>query len=147
MYAFAMRAAVSKILHRCFPHREVYTPREQSFKGEAGKFFMRRYYLFGLPPWFRVCIHEIAGEDTPHMHSHPWSYLSIVLKGRHIERFENGSVLRKPFSVAFRRHSTFHRLEPVNGPSWTLIVMGPRRHAWGFLKEGRFFPHESRVRD
>ncbi len=142
-----MKAAVSKILHRCFPHRNVYTPQEQSFKGEVSRLFMRRFYLFYLPPFLRVCVHKIAGPDTEYPHSHPWSYVSIVLKGRHFEHLETGSILRKPFSIAIRKHSTFHRLEPVDGPSWTLIFMGPRRHAWGFLKQGRFVRHESKVRD
>jgi hypothetical protein len=127
--------------------QNVYTPSRQSFVGEPPKFFMRRYILLNRS-WGKIYLHRIDGEDTAHLHSHPWSYVSIVLKGHHKEHLMDRTILRKPFSIAFRKHDTFHRLETVAArASWTLVLMGPERHAWGFLKDGQFVPHASRGGD
>lgn len=138
-----------------------------------GTLYMRRYWLmprcflrdcslddsygetnwFELKPWARRLIafrlHRICTPDfDPHMHDHPWSFLSLVLRGGYMERRPVSSepcfvssderedyypVWRGPGSLALRRCTDRHRISNVEPQTWTLVALGPKRHWWGFF--------------
>lgn len=113
----------------------------------TGDDYMHRYYLFlkdrkKFP--FNVTLHKIVKSDDPIFHDHPWSYLTIVLKGGYWEHtpvvnsegkiFAEFSRWRGPGSIIWRRAKEFHWLE-LDGdrPATTLFFMGPQKRDWGFL--------------
>lgn len=52
-------------------------------EGETSPYLIR-YNLFECP-WFSIKIHKIMQTDNDCMHDHPWSFLSIILKGGYWE--------------------------------------------------------------
>lgn len=100
-------------------------------------------------------LHNIQTADLDReFHDHPWSFISIVLRGGYVERrplfpqqhaglqwtrdadgktVEEGyNVRRGPGSIAFRSYNDRHRIVSVEPETWTLVLQGPKRHSWGF---------------
>lgn len=120
-----------------------------------GTCFMRRWWILGRPGgeerFFALRLHYIATADLdPHLHDHPWPFVSIVLRGAYLEARpikrtpcflgdteQTYEVRRSAGGLAFRRATDRHRIANVtpNGV-WTLIFLGPLTHWWGF-----YMPH------
>lgn len=114
----------------------------------SGEDYLHRYYLFlkdrkRFP--FNLTLHKIVKSDDPIYHDHPWSYLTIILKGgywEHTPVFDSeGKIIvdiqnwRGPGSIIIRKAGSYHWLEmdPEVGPATTLFFMGPQQREWGFL--------------
>ncbi len=118
---------------------------------QTGEPYMDRYYLFLKDrKWFpfNVTLHTIKKSDDPIMHDHPWSYLTVVLKGGYWEhtpvfdksgkKFAEFTQWRGPGSIIKRKANEYHWLElEENTPATTLFFMGPQTREWGFLVETR----------
>jgi hypothetical protein len=115
---------------------------------QTGEDYMHRYYLFLKDrKWFpfNVTLHKIVRSDDPIMHDHPWSYMTIVLKGGYWEHTPvcntDGKMLaefqtwRGPGSIIKRSSGEYHWLELDEnvGPATTLFFMGRQQRDWGFL--------------
>lgn len=78
--------------------------------------------------------------DRDH-HDHPRSFVTLVLRGGYDDIQPNGHVdrVRAP-TIRFRQATHAHIT--VAGPrgAWTLVVMGPLRRDWGFIRDGRWWP-------
>lgn len=114
-----------------------------------GRPYMERYWLVGdneMKHRFSVRLHWIATEDVDRdMHDHPWSYVSIVLRGWYFECFptkaseyrEDGFYTcktRYAGSIAFRPFTHRHRIiEVPKEGTWTLFVTFPKRQTWGYF--------------
>lgn len=114
-----------------------------------GSFYMERFWLFRTP-WINARVHHIHTPDHDrHLHDHPWTFISIILRGSYIEarpRFYeprffsslNNTELvdytyRREGSIALRRAIDRHLIDLVsNGGVWTLVFTFPNRHKWGF---------------
>lgn len=102
-----------------------------------------------------VLLHRMDAPDPGlDLHDHPWTFISIVLKGSYIE--ERADTRNAPAIAAFngeqrgiivgrRRGSArrmrldeCHRITHLGSRTvWTLVLHGPRRRKWGFyLAEG-----------
>ena len=105
--------------------------------------------------WFTVRLHKTQLPDEYRAHNHPWSFVSVILRGRYEEVLYTDITARVPFTTTvrrrrfipvFRHKDAFHRVIPVGGPSWSLVVTGPKRvdrfgdASWGFLHEGQVVP-------
>ena len=115
----------------------------------TGHDYMHRYYLFLKDRnWFpfNVTLHKIVRSDDPIMHDHPWSYMTIVIKGgywEHTPVFNNEDKMiaefqtwRGPGSIIYRKANEYHWLELEDGkPATTLFFMGSQQREWGFLVE------------
>jgi hypothetical protein len=115
---------------------------------QTGEDYMHRYYLFLKDrTWFpfNVTLHKIVRSDDPIMHDHPWSYMTIVLKGGYWEHtpvcnkdgkmFAEFQTWRGPGSIIKRGPGEYHWLELDEnvGPATTLFFMGRQQRDWGFL--------------
>jgi len=115
---------------------------------KTGEDYMDRYYIFlkdrnRFP--FNVTIHKIKKSDDPIFHDHPWSYMTIIIKGgywEHTPVFNNdGKIITEiirwcgPGTIIKRRANEFHWLELDDkvGPTTTLFFMGKQQRDWGFL--------------
>ena len=114
----------------------------------TGQDYMHRYYLFLKDrSWFpfNLILHKIVRSDDPILHDHPWSYLTIVLKGGYWEHTpvfsSEGKMIaefqtwRGPGSIIKRSAGEYHWLELDEkvGPATTLFFMGKQQREWGFL--------------
>lgn len=119
-----------------------------------GSLYMGRYSFFETK-WLSCRVHHIAAPDDGRaMHDHPWSFLSIVLRGWYIEErpldpyhpvFLDTTMSesthwtnRKAGSIAWRHACTRHWISTVSnedfgGECWTLFIYGPLRQWWGFF--------------
>lgn len=115
---------------------------------DDGSLYMARFWLLRTR-WLSVRLHHIATADLDrHFHDHPWSFVSLVLRGGYREArpaaidpcFIDGETeveraivrVRNAGSVALRRATDRHRVTGVMPETWTLVVMGPKRQWWGF---------------
>lgn len=103
--------------------------------------YLTRWRLI-CTPWFGVYLHRLGGPDPREtLHDHPWSFLSIVLRGGYIER---------RLDPITRAMSVNHRIRRVNRvrsfdahaiaeltrtPTWTLLFVGRRTRTWGYLEK------------
>jgi len=113
----------------------------------TGADYMHRYYIFlKNRKWFpfNITLHKIVRSDDPILHDHPWSYLTVILKGgywEHTPIFDtNGKMLtefqtwRGPGSIIYRKANEYHWLElDEDKPATTLFFMGAQQREWGFL--------------
>jgi hypothetical protein len=97
--------------------------------------YMRRWRL-GPKRWPGLRLHHIVrGDSDRELHDHPFSFVSIILRGGYIEHTLDGrSVRYGPGSVVFRSAEALHRLE-LGKPAWTFVLRGPIRRDWGFLAD------------
>jgi hypothetical protein len=96
-------------------------------------------------PYFGVFLHRIYRPDLDRdPHNHPWWFASVVLAGGytelvwdHPEARQYGARpsrarVRKRGSLAQLHESQAHRITAIEGLLWTLVIVGPHRHSWGF---------------
>lgn len=96
-----------------------------------------------------VRIHEILRSDSGRdPHDHPWSFLTIILKGGYYEQLfdDDGTLVSTtwhgPGSVLFRRAGTWHKLIlPKGKTATTLFISGQKRCTWGFNVLGVKIPY------
>ncbi len=97
---------------------------------------LTRFFLLNTR-WLGVYLHRIDRPDADReCHDHPWSFVSLVLRGGYREeRLERGATdetVRRRFSLAFRRWADAHRIVSVRPSTWTLILRGRDSGVWGF---------------
>jgi hypothetical protein len=90
----------------------------------------------------KVLLHEFlptARDRDPH--DHPSSFLTLVLRGGYDDVRPDGTIdrLHAP-AIRFRRAEHTHTTISHHTGATTLVVMGPKRRAWGFLRAGRWLP-------
>jgi hypothetical protein len=117
-----------------------------------GSVYMTRWSLFETS-WLSARVHYIATPDHDrHLHDHPWTFLSIVLRGGYVEcrpvdlepcfsalmpnEEEFTTAERRAGSIAIRQATDRHRIAIVRPDTWTLFVYGPKRQWWGFFTPG-----------
>lgn len=117
--------------------------------------YMERYWLLrprrkgGMAPigeW-GVRIHRILRSDADrHLHDHPWSCISVVLRGGYWEvmpkdpeqpasddRRHHIVEWRGPGAIVSRRAEDRHRLIlPEGRDCWSLFIVGRKDREWGF---------------
>lgn len=121
--------------------------------------YIRRWYVLSTP-WFRVYLHNmLRNDDDRALHDHPWSNVSVILKGGFVEVLPAYHVdplafapvirkLRRPFSVTVRKATDAHRLElrPGIPSSWSLFLTGAYQRKWGFHCPQGWRPYEQFVK-
>jgi hypothetical protein len=87
----------------------------------------------------RVCLHRLRNSDpTNELHSHPWTWSwSLILVGGYDEQriIGPGIVTRalRAGDVNWLDQADLHRIDRLEGETWTLFVSGPRTDDnWGF---------------
>jgi hypothetical protein len=88
-----------------------------------------------LPWWlpFNMFLHHWAPSEgfDEDLHDHPRWSVTVMLKGRIIERTPWGERVLRPGSVVVRSHKYIHgfSLDPsYEGEIWTLFIVGRRKH-------------------
>lgn len=97
--------------------------------------------LFG----YSIRLHHWIGNDVgPHLHDHPFNFISILLKGGYTNITSDQHYQDCPYHITFsRKHikalsmwyangERRHRLEIDSGGAWTLLLCGRPYRKWGF---------------
>jgi hypothetical protein len=82
-----------------------------------------------------IRIHKILSEDkTPYYHNHPFSFMSLILKGGYTEEIlRNNSVITKNhnrFNFIFRHKNTYHKIKFVKNNTITLFFAIGNNKKW-----------------
>jgi hypothetical protein len=94
-------------------------------------------------PYGALYLHKfLRGDSDPFVHDHPWSFLSIILKGGYTEarRHNKTYLLYKHHVTRFNlmhRYDAHYIMELDRTPTWSLLLVGPRKRTWGFYVEER----------
>lgn len=77
-------------------------------------------------------VSQMDGVEDPHFH--PWSTLSVIIKGGYSEEFNHGksSADHKAPAIEFRAWNTSHRITKMTPNTWTLFFHWIRRGNWAF---------------
>lgn len=98
-----------------------------------------------------IFVHRFMKSDDPVLHTHPWDYLTIVLRGGYWENLPNGiRKWRGPGTIRWGRGIRHWVEVPNPGDCWTLFFRGKRKKAdWGFQPDenGPVIPHEKYLED
>lgn len=92
-------------------------------------------------PWFGVYVHRIGSPDSRKiLHSHPWAFLSILLRGSYTEMIPGENEYAVPRTVKFINikpfNKSWHWIDEIHrNPVWTLVFVGRRRRVWGYLEK------------
>jgi len=126
----------------------------QVIRSERGV-YLHRYFLVPRNRWHNLYLHRFVGsDDAPALHSHPWSFATLIVSGSYTEVTENGAHWRGPGSLAFRRAGHRHRVQLLRDDTGreqtclTIVLTGRRTQAWGFFcprRDGtwRFIPWQN----
>src|SRR5688572_11228546 len=100
--------------------------------------YMIRWTLFACS-LFTIKLHKILISDDDCLHDHPWTFISIILKGGYVEESRTGKKLYGPGSILYRPAHFAHRLE-IYQPAWTLVFTSRRVKEWGFFSPAGWIP-------
>lgn len=107
-------------------------PQEEIGWKEIGEEF-RRFTLLKTP-WFRIYLHRLKAETAHDLcHSHPWSFVTFLLRGGYSELHEGVWTVYGAGTVLFRPAEWEHNVV-TRGTSWSLVFTGAKRRAWGFVR-------------
>lgn len=115
---------VERLLRRLLPHKEIGWY-------EIGERFTR--YVVFKSRLLNVYLHQLSCPNPhPHCHDHPWSFVTVLLKGGYLELIGTSDFVRRPGQVLYRRAEHLHSVTTPYGTSWSLVFTGPRGRDWGF---------------
>lgn len=111
---------------------------------DDGKVYLNRWGF--RTRWFGVYLHRIESPDPgDFMHDHPWSFVSLILRGGYVERrclardvaspiARRGSEMVRHYARHLNRVrlDECHQIIAVEENTWTLVLSGPVRREWGF---------------
>ena len=118
----------------------------KEIRPRIGELHFERYAIVELP-FFAIYIHRIHKADKdPHLHSHPWNFSTLTLKGSYLEKYLSTDIFCEKqetervknfgsFAVADRNY--FHKIEEIlDGPVYTLFVIWGTSENWNYLVNG-----------
>ena len=81
-----------------------------------------------------VYTHRIYRSDYARCeHDHPWSFLTIILRGGYEEEIDGKTFVRKPGYIGWRRRGFKHRITRLlKGPALTLVIRFRDKGHWYF---------------
>lgn len=104
--------------------------------GDPSRPYILRWYLLPRNQVACLYLHKfLHSDDDRALHTHPWAYASLLLRGRYVEVTSgNRRIEYRAGNMLLRGLGHAHRIELPDGkPCWTLFLTGPRRQEWGFL--------------
>lgn len=105
---------------------------------------MWRYYIFPRSSEstfpVRIRLHKLLSSDPGDEHDHPWSFVSLILRGGYLETIEGAPKWHRPGSIVRHRAEDRHRLTLPPGGAWSLVFYGPKRRTWGFYTPDGWIP-------
>lgn len=115
---------------------------------ENGLIYLARLRVIQTP-WFGIYVHDIYEPDADRdPHNHPWSFISIVLRGEYAEALHPDAndldtkrlKVYKRWSAHRMNRTAAHRIIWAAPGLKTLILVGPRRSNWGFFTDAGYQP-------
>lgn len=104
----------------------------KEIKSKSGEMHFERWAIIETKR-FAWYLHRIHKADQDHLHSHPWNFYSLILKGRYLEEVFEGTNnqnsftydnVKEPFQIAYTNKRWFHKIKQVlQGPVYTTVFV------------------------
>jgi hypothetical protein len=101
--------------------------------------YMLRWYIIPRNKFLNIYLHKFLRDDDDRaLHDHPWHFFSFMLSGAYKEITEQGILIRRVLSFAYRSALHRHRVELFKDtagkvmPCWTVVCTGKSHRTWGF---------------
>ena len=122
---------MTRFLHRVFRVLEI--------RSRENILHFRRWRLLENR-WFRLFVHEIYQRDEDaHPHSHPWNFLSWVVKGGYIEGSPQGHKVVSRWGFNRKSAKDYHKiLQVLSTPTITIVFSWGPYLPWGYLTQEGF---------
>ncbi|MGH8002277.1 MAG: hypothetical protein ACREPR_23325 [Brasilonema sp.] len=100
------------------------------------------FILFPPNRWFNITLNHILERPEWYkgvLHNHPWSNMSIILKGGYWEKTKNGVNWYGLGSIIFRSAHKHHCIWIKDGQqAWTIFIHGPMvKKSFDFVQDGK----------
>ena len=101
---------------------------------------------------FSIYIHRIYhGDKDPYLHTHPWNFFGVVLKGAYWEKYwgRKGITSRyKGFLSCGRGNREYlHQISAVEKPVTTLFITWGRKRPWSFLVDDQLVDSQEFIKN
>jgi hypothetical protein len=116
----------------------------------SGDLHFTRFAILEIPNFLGVYIHKIYKPDKDGaLHSHPWNFLGIVLKGSYAEETVRGFSIKKFGTISFGTRHFFHKIQHVFETTTTLFLVFGRHEPWFYINptESSEFRKEKHKKD
>lgn len=115
-------------------------------RAEDGETYLRRWWIVKTP-YGGIALHRMTAPDAREtLHDHPFSFLSIPVRGGYYEKrlnprtMEVGGRWVTRFNLV-RKHDA-HSIRALTRPVvWTLLFIGKHRRTWGFWERSNYSPN------
>lgn len=88
---------------------------------------------------FSIRIHHwIRSDDKRAFHSHPWNFITFVIKGSYIDVTPEGKETLKFGSIRYRKNHHMHYVDVPKTGCWSILLTGNPNFKWGFLVNNKF---------
>lgn len=110
----------------------------KEIRSKDGRLHFKRFAIIETP-YFALYIHRIYEHDRdPHLHSHPWNFKSIILKGSYLERYldisfeeQEHTRVKRFLSYSSGNRLYYHKIDAIlNGPVTTLFFTYGKHEDW-----------------
>lgn len=136
---------IKKLMQRLGRHRVI-------MDRQSNEPYLERYYVFLKDrTWFpfNIFVHKFLKSDPDHLHDHPWSYFTLILKGGYYEWVpyydkDNNKMTeickwRGPGHFRVCKATSYHRIDlNPDITAWTLFIPGPQKREWGFMVRNKW---------
>lgn len=118
----------------------------KEIKSKAGELHFERFAIIETSK-FSIYIHKIYKADKDiHLHSHPWNFFSLILKGGYVEHWrkdQNSGFTDKEFlSFGKADRNYFHKIAKIiKGPVTTFFVTWGEAKNWYYMVDDKRIPH------
>ena len=104
----------------------------KEIRSKNGELYFERWAIIEISNFAALYIHRIHKADKDkHLHTHPWNFASVILKGSYIELCDDGKVVKAPGSISFAGRHFCHRIEEIiSGPVWSLFFVYGKYKPW-----------------
>lgn len=162
---------IERLLCKLFPYTDI-------MRDDTDDIYLRRFFIYPRDKDFgknkgkgRIYLHKFyRGDEDPHMHDHPWPFVSFILTRGYTEETPvlqvNGddSDLRKVKRIFYdsdadeiRRRIFYPRFSLLDRPAtwrhrvilkdlvpvWTIVRTGVKERSWGFWIKDKLCPWRS----
>lgn len=111
----------------------------KEIRSKSGELHFERFAILETS-LFGIYIHRIHKADKdPHLHSHPWNFWTMVLKGRYSEEYLGKDLfceeqkfvrVKSAFSISSGDRDYFHKILRVYQTTYTLFVTYGEHKEW-----------------
>lgn len=127
----------------------VFFKKVKEIRSKDGVLHFERFAIFEIKNFASLYIHKIHESDKdPYLHTHPWNFISLILKGSYLEEVDTTEslILKTPGTISCAGRNFCHKIkEIIKGPVWTLFFVYGKNKLW-YYSLGKITNDEYRKR-